>query len=429
MARTKQTARKSTVDPASGTAATKTPVKPNNILRLARPRWPANDEVTPEMSLRKIRELESGSVDEKLMACFARHVIKPGQHNRARCWVSKRSLRKAFPEHFNHNGFLAESTWKNKKAGDFGLPDIFFRAVDDRTALLGPDESIEDMTTDIGHAPDLKALTHGEYEQLQQRDLRDEQGTSADAERSNIYLRQGVQPKVSLYARDDTKNDVHPSEHLQAIPTVKAQSRSDPETPVMPDITTSRNLALPAKSEPTESAHSKDNTSFKRLKLSTTTGTEQAGTPIEPVQSAGPPTANNMAAVKAILIPRLCDILKDFPTAPDDESFLPLLSQLVKVTVANLPEAMEERFIDLSTHVIVRCTSSSSISQVDTASLVRPVVRILSRHRHKMAADAYSVLQRTLNEAARANDLDRLRAIHAESLLFEAQQANGDGDK
>lgn len=449
MARTKQTSRKSTINHASGTAATKPAVKPNNILRLARPRWPANDEVTPEVSLRKIRQLESGSVDERLMACFARHVIKPGQHNRARCWVSKRSLRKAFPEHFNQNGFLAESTWKYKKASDFGLPGIFFRAVDNQSALIGPNESIEDMTADIGHAPDLKALAHGEYEQLQQRDLHDEQGTSTDAEQPGVHLKQGVQTEASLYAGDGRKNGVHPSEHLQAIPTVESQPRSDAEASAMLEVTPSRDLTLSVKSEPTESAHSEHKTPSNRLKLSTSRVTEaeddhihngrqhcapfqqeQAGTTTtKSVQSARSPTADSMAAVKAILNPRLCDILKDFPTAPDDESFLPLLSQLVKATTANLPQAIEEKLVDLSTHVIVHCTSGSFTAQVDTTSLVRPVVKILSRHRHKMAADTYSVLQRGLADAARANNLGRLRAIYVHMLLSEAQQENGKDDK
>lgn len=202
MARTKQTARKSTTNPTPGNletrylhrtgfkskqeaAATKLPFKPNNILQLARPRWPANDEVTPEMSLKKIRQLECGNVDEKLMAYFARHIIKPGQHNRARCWVSRRSLRKAFPEHFDQAGFLAESTWQHKAASEFGLPDIFFRCVDDQRALLGPHESVEHMIADIGYAPDLKALSHNEYQWLQQRDLNDEQDSPTNAEQPN----------------------------------------------------------------------------------------------------------------------------------------------------------------------------------------------------------------------------------------------------
>jgi hypothetical protein len=102
-----------------------------DVLQLARPSWPANDEVTPGMSLRKIRELQNGNEEEKLMAAFARHVIKPGRFNRAGCWVSKRSLRKIFSERFDHHGFVVESKWKSKRASDFGLPSLFFRAVDD----------------------------------------------------------------------------------------------------------------------------------------------------------------------------------------------------------------------------------------------------------------------------------------------------------
>jgi hypothetical protein len=140
---------------------------------------------------------------------------------------------------------------------------------------------------------------------------------------------------------------------------------------------------------------------------------EKVDTADKPAESARPPAESNMRAVRTMLIPKICDILKDFPTAPDDESFQPLLRQLVKVTVANQSQAMEEKHLDLATHVIVHSTSTSPTDQVDTGSLVRPVLRILSRHRQKMATDTHSQLQRDMNIAARANDLGRLRAIHA----------------
>jgi hypothetical protein len=102
-----------------------------------------------------------------------------------------------------------------------------------------------------------------------------------------------------------------------------------------------------------------------------------------------------MRVVTAHLIPKICDILKDFPAAPDDQSFLPLLRQLVRVTVANQPQAMEEKHLDRATHVIVHCTSTSSTDQVETASIVRPVLKILSRHRQKMATDTHSSFSET----------------------------------
>ena len=392
------------------------------------------------MSLRKIRQLECGNVDEKLMAYFARHIIKPGQHNRARCWVSRRSLRKAFPEHFGQAGFLAESTWQHKAAHDFGLPDIFFRCVDDRRALLGPHESVEHMIADIGYAPDLKALSHNEYQWLQQRDSNDEQDSSTNLEQPSAPVRLDVQNETSLDTKNVEENITQLPEHLQPVPSVESHPRSNTEVPTLSKITPSRDLTLPIKAEPMESLPHEHGTFSHQPKLSTprTTGTEgdytytttqhstqgqreQADTTTESAQLPGPSGADNMAAVKTVLIPRLCDILKDFPTAPDNDSFLTLLSQLVKVTVANLPHAIEEKFIDLSTHVIIHCTSSSSTDQVDATSLVRPVVKILSRHRHQMAADVYSLLQRSLNDAARANNLGKLRAIHAQLLLVEAQ--------
>jgi hypothetical protein len=82
----------------------------STILKVDRPVWPVNDDTTPEMSARKIRELEGGNDDQKLMAAFARHVIKPGRYIYSSRWVSKRSLQRAFPEHFDKNGFIAKST-------------------------------------------------------------------------------------------------------------------------------------------------------------------------------------------------------------------------------------------------------------------------------------------------------------------------------
>ncbi|KAH0293380.1 hypothetical protein M436DRAFT_77604 [Aureobasidium namibiae CBS 147.97] len=363
MARIMQTARKNTAKSAPGNletrslhrtgfkskqeaAATKLPLKLNNILQLARPRWPANDEVTPEISLRKIRQLESGNVDEKLMACFARHIIKPGQHNRARCWVSRRSLRKAFPEHFGQAGFLAESTWQHKAASDFGLPDIFFRCVDDRRALLGPHKSVEHMIADIGYAPDLKALSHNEYQWLQQRDSNDEQDSSTNLEQSSTPVRLDVHNEISLDAKNVGENITQLPEHLQPMPSVGSHPRRNTKAPAISKITPSRDLTLPIKAEPMESLRHEHGTSSHQPKLSTprTTGTqgdnthtttqhntqgqqEQVGTITEPAQLPGPSGANNMTAVKTILIPRLCDILQDFPTAPNDELFLPLLHQ------------------------------------------------------------------------------------------------------
>jgi len=466
MARTKQAARNSTTNPASGNlqirsslhrtgfkskhaVTTKPPVNPKNILQFTRPRWPANDEVTPEMSLRKIRQLESGNVDEKLMACFARHIIKPGQHNRARCWVSRRSLRKAFPEHFGQAGFLAESTWQHKAASDFGLPDIFFRCVDDQRALLGPHESVEYMIADIGYAPDLKALSYNEYQWLQQRDSNDEQDSSMNAEQPNAHMRQGAQIEPNPNVGDEEENTAHRiPEYLLPMPSAESHLGGNTEAPAILEVTPSRDFTLPVKLERTESVRSEHGTSSHRLKLSTprTTVTEdghihkgmqhctqgqqeQANTTTEPDQSAGPPSENNMGNVKATLIPKLYDILKDFPTAPNDELFLPLLRQLVKATVANLPEIIEEKFLDLSTHVVIHCVSSSATDQVNAASLVRPVLRILSRNRHRMAADAYSLLQRGLNDAARADNHVRLRAMHAQLLLLEAQHENDQSEQ
>ena len=139
------------------------------VYELARPTWPANDVVTPAISERKIRELESGNDEQKLMAVFARHVINPGYNRPGSIWVARRSLRKAFPEHFGHNGFLRHSSWKDKKASDFGLPELFLRSVDMSRALFSPHESVDDLFEDLGQAPTLDALTDEEHQQLLNR--------------------------------------------------------------------------------------------------------------------------------------------------------------------------------------------------------------------------------------------------------------------
>jgi hypothetical protein len=269
MARTRQISLKRGGDPASGhrlgsssvdktpstnkrnVPATNTSVKlrHDNVHELYRPEWPENDDVTPEMSLRKIRELESGNDDEKLMAVFVRHVIKPGRNNRSH-WVSKRTLGKLFPEHFDEDGFVTESTWQRKKASDFGLPDLFFRGVDNRSALLGPHESVKDMLTDIGYRPALEALTPDERDWLRQRNVYNEQDSSIDAEQSSTratlnWIMQDTQTETGLDAEEDNKMIAQSSEHPEAIPSVKSQSRSKAEAPTIPKATPSHDLIYP----------------------------------------------------------------------------------------------------------------------------------------------------------------------------------------
>lgn len=261
-------------------------------------------------------------------------------------------------------------------------------------------------------------------------------------------MRLDAQNETSLDARKLEENITQLPEHLQPMPSVESHPRSNTKAPAILEVTPSRDFTLPVKLERTESVRPEHGASSHRLKLSTprTTVTEdghihkgmqhctqgqqeQANTTTEPDQSAGPPSENNIGNVKATLIPKLYDILKDFPTAPNDELFLPLLRQLVKATVANLPEVIEEKFLDLSTHVVIHCISSSATDQVNAASLVRPVLRTLSRNRHRVAADAYSLLQRGLNDAARADNHVRLRAMHAQLLLLEAQHENDQSEQ
>lgn len=100
---------------------------------------------------------------------------------------------------------------------------------------------------------------------------------------------------------------------------------------------------------------------------------------------------------------------------------MPLLRQLFKAAVANTTQDIKGRHLDLYTHVVTYCTSSSPTDQVETTSLVRPVLEILTRNRHRLAKEIHSQIQRDISGAARANSLGRLRVLPAELLLFEAQ--------
>jgi hypothetical protein len=229
------------------------------------------------------------------------------------------------------------------------------------------------------------------------------------------------------------------------MPSVESQSRSHTEPPVVPEVKPSRIKleamtsvlsehetpphgvvqSMPSTTDP-EASHThttmqEDNNQGQK---------EQPDNVSKTAESVEPPAAkSDMRAVRTILIPMICDILKDFPTAPDDELFLPLLRQLVKATVANLPRAMEEKHLDLATHVIVHCTSSLCTDKVEAANLVRSVLGILSKHRQRMTADTHSQLQRELNTAAKTNDLEKLRAKHAQLLLVEARYEEGQNEQ
>lgn len=199
------------------------------ILEVARPVWPANDAVTPAISERRIRELENGNDEEKLMAAFARHVVNPGRHHRnGSQWVSRNYLRKIFPDHFGRIGFLGQSSWKTKKAGDFGLPDLFFRSVDPGKANLSPHESIDDLFEDLGQAPALKALTDEEHQHLQNRYQPDEHNASLadDQPQSPVTSNQSIkdfQDDNVLNTTRGASNVPRPSKRLRSMSSTKSQ--------------------------------------------------------------------------------------------------------------------------------------------------------------------------------------------------------------
>ncbi|CAD0106307.1 unnamed protein product [Aureobasidium uvarum] len=136
-----------------------------------------------------------------------------------------------------------------------------------------------------------------------------------------------------------------------------------------------------------------------------------------------------MRAVKKVLIPKICDILRDFLTSPEDEAFMPLLRQLVKATVADTTQAIDDKHLDLLNHVVTHCTSSSPTDPSEITSITRPILRILMKHRCRLATETHSRMQRDIDSMAMRRDMERLRVIYAEMLLFEAQAEEGQNDQ
>lgn len=230
------------------------------IFELTRPTWPANDVVTPVVSERRIRELESRNDEEKLMAAFARHVINPGRkRGTGSTWVSHRSLRKAFPEHFGQTGFLPESTWKTKTAGDFGLPNLFFRSVDDDKACLDPIESVDDLVADLGQAPVLDALTAEAYQQLRSHIV-------TSSQRGRCLSDEGG-PNTT----EDVCNIPRPSKRLRSMSSAKPHSEDKTEAHLVLGsgwTTLEKHMFLQA-IKPRVSRENKHSTPSRRLGLST----------------------------------------------------------------------------------------------------------------------------------------------------------------
>lgn len=334
-------------------------------------------------------------------------------------------------------------------AKDFGLPRLFFRGVDQRIALIGPRESVENMMADLGHAPDVEGLTRYEYSRLRKRDNYDNQGLPVDAQQPRTYdtpiraKQQGIGKEAGLDAGEDGKNSSHLSDRIRSKKPLRKQtlqSKSNTPASTYPEVTPSRDLTASVKVETIETVQFEQKTPSHGLGLKMPRTThmksdhshvvlqqdsvqnqkEQAATISKPAESPGSPLPNDTRAATQELIPKIYDVLKDFPTAPDDELLPSLLRRLVKATATNLPRLMEEAYLDLSTHVVIQCPNTSSTNQVETASLVRPVLWILSRHRQRMATDTHSQLQREVSSAAKANDLNKLRDIHAQLLILEA---------
>jgi hypothetical protein len=154
-------------------------------------------------------------------------------------------------------------------AKDFGLPRLFFRGVDQRTALIGPRESVENMMTDLGHAPDVEGLTRYEYSRLRKRDNYDNQGLPVDAQQPRTYdtpiraKQQGIGKEAGLDAGEDGKNSSHLSDRIRSKKPLRKQtlqSKSNTPASTYPEVTPSRDLTASVKVETIETVQSEHKT-------------------------------------------------------------------------------------------------------------------------------------------------------------------------
>ncbi|KAI5268694.1 hypothetical protein E4T47_07656 [Aureobasidium subglaciale] len=332
------------------------------IFKHKRPVWPAND-LTADESQTIISTLENGDEDQKLMALFARHVITPGTKNRGSQWVSRRSLYKAFPEHIEKTGFTAKSSWKQKSAIDFGLPDLFLRGVDDQRAILTPHDNVHHAFEDSGRPPTFQALTDDEHQWLEQRSKPCQHGShphthpSLSIKRSASAVEQKpipvgpTQDEHSMQIDDDRDEAITPvSKRLRSAkdkePFSSMRSISDKELimidsdedPSFKTVGQRSTSAIEAILPCTTSSYS-DHSSrisgqhvFQRpsakarivkesrrdqYKLSqadqTTIQHEQ-----RPAEAASEPTPVNTATVDRKLVTKVYEILRDHPKASDD---------------------------------------------------------------------------------------------------------------
>ncbi|THX42382.1 hypothetical protein D6D10_02020 [Aureobasidium pullulans] len=445
--------------PSSGPDATPAQPTMETIHDRDRPLWPANG-ITAEASLLRISELERGNEDEKLMAMFARHVIKPERRHRPRQkWISKRTLRHTFPEHFINSGFLVTSTWASKSAEEFGLPDLFLRGVDERTARLVLADDIVHLLAEADRGPDIDALSAGELDWLENRidnypvtspaDLQSEEDQlSEDSDDGNdtVFSSFGRPRRVrgrtfesqSSYRLGDIGTDrqrhdvasstidtgqieqVEDSPHVSdhAFATVKSNEN---ERSVRPKHRSPTSTGLETRASHETHSNRTIHTVAEALMLAPSSTNAHGHPPLDVKTTAVPLTPDDSQAAISLLTPKISEILRDFPTSHEDPAFMLLLRDVVKSTITGDTKSIEDSMLELETHVVTTTVNKPSNNPNEMAVLARPILEALRKWLVQDPAINCSETRLKINRMSMARDFDGLRNMHAGMLIWEAR--------
>ncbi|THY36916.1 hypothetical protein D6D01_00039 [Aureobasidium pullulans] len=424
-----------------------------------RPSWPANG-ITAEASLRRISALEGGNEDEKLMAMFARHVIRPERRHRPRQkWVSKRTLRDTFPEHFVNFGFLPTSTWASKSAEEFGLPNLFLRGVDEHTARLVPADDIVHLFAEADRGPDIDALSAGELDWLENRidnypvtspaGLQSEEDSSSedsddgdDTVFSSFGRPRRVQGRTfesqSSYRLEDTgtyrqRHHVASSaiemgqiEQVGDFPhvsdhTFAAIRSNDDERSVRPEHSSPTSTRLESGPSHETRLDPTMHTAKEALKFAPSITDARGHPPLDVKTTVVPLTPDDSQAAIRLLTPKISEILRDFPTSHEDPTFMLLLRDVVKATITGDTKSIEDSILELETHVVTTTVNKLSNNLNEMAVLARPILETLRRWHVQDPAINCGETRLTINRMSMARDSDGLRNMHAKMLIWEAR--------
>ncbi|THW78292.1 hypothetical protein D6D17_10195 [Aureobasidium pullulans] len=375
-----------------------------------RPLWPANG-ITAEASLLRISELERGNEGEKLMAMFARHVIKPERRHRPRQkWISKRTLRHTFPEHFVNSGFLVTSTWASKSAEEFGLPDLFLRGVDERTARLVPADDIVHLFAEADRGPDIDALSAGELDWLENRI--DNYPVTSPAD---------LQSEEDQLSEDSDDGDDTVFSSFGRPRRVRGLKSNENERSVRPKHRSPTSTGLETRASHETHSDRTIHTVAEALMLAPSSTNAHGHPPLDVKTTVVPLTPDDSQAAISLLTPKISEILRDFPTSHEDPAFMLLLRDVVKSTITGDTKSIEDSMLELETHVVTTTVNKPSNNPNEMAVLARPILEALRKWHVQDPAINCSETRLKINRMSMARDSDGLRNMHAGMLIWEAR--------